>query len=413
MPLLYLMQLLLKKLRLGKYQIALSTLLWFALAAIAVFLESIRGLGYINNFLIYKGVFWHTLHQQNLYSLYPSEYFDSNHYGCLFSLVIAPFALLPVYIGCFLWALCNAWILYYAIRQLPLSDKNKNIILLIGSIEMMTSIHSVEFNPAISAYLILTCVLVYKEKDWWATLFIMIGFLCKLYSIVGLCFFVFSKHKTKFVLSSIVWFVILFLMPMIISSPEFIIKSYSDWFQSLIEKNSQNAQSYLFFGGTDMSVTGIIRRITQSSKISGWAINIPAAILILLPLLRFSQYKNIRFQLLYLAVISISVVIFSSSAESPTYIIAVIGVAIWYVLQEKNNKWALSLMLFVLLITSLSVTDLFPRYLYNNIVKPYSLKVLPCFITWIVIILQLLRKNFIIDDKPANEENFRSNSCLQ
>ena len=48
-----------------------------------------------NNFLIFKGVYWHTVNGTSLYAAYPSEYSDVNHYGPLFSLIIAPFALLP------------------------------------------------------------------------------------------------------------------------------------------------------------------------------------------------------------------------------------------------------------------------------------------------------------------------------
>ena len=77
-----------------------------------------------NNFRIFRYVFWHTIHQTNLYSEYPSEYVDTNHYGP-FSVIIAPFALMPVPLGCFFWCMANAAILLYSVRQLPLSFKNQ------------------------------------------------------------------------------------------------------------------------------------------------------------------------------------------------------------------------------------------------------------------------------------------------
>jgi len=157
------MRFLFKDITIGKYTIPLPAMLWFLLAMVAATLEMSRGLDDINNFLIYKNVFWHTINQQNLFIPYPAEHFDTNHYGPVFSLLIAPFAVLPTFIGCFLWCLANAWVLFYAIGHLPLSARQKNIVLLIGMIEMMTAIHSVQFNPMLTGWILLS--FVYTEKN--------------------------------------------------------------------------------------------------------------------------------------------------------------------------------------------------------------------------------------------------------
>ena len=78
-----------------KWNISFAAVIWFTLALIAIIVQLAKGEGSINNFLIYKGVFWHTFNEQPLYINYPGEYGDSNHYGPLFSLVILPFAILP------------------------------------------------------------------------------------------------------------------------------------------------------------------------------------------------------------------------------------------------------------------------------------------------------------------------------
>ena len=93
------------------------TILWFALA-LATVVQNVWIAGKFNNYLIFDGVFWHTFKQLPLYLPYPDEYFDTNHYGILFSAVIAPFALLPKWIGCTLWIMANAAFLYWAIASL-------------------------------------------------------------------------------------------------------------------------------------------------------------------------------------------------------------------------------------------------------------------------------------------------------
>ncbi len=73
-----------------------------------------------NNFLIFKYVFWHAWNQTSLYAQYPLEFFDSNHYGPFFSIIIAPFAVLPHPLGLFFWQVLMALALFVAIRKLPL-----------------------------------------------------------------------------------------------------------------------------------------------------------------------------------------------------------------------------------------------------------------------------------------------------
>lgn len=374
-----------------KYKIPFPVLLWFTLAFVAVFLESMRHA--INNYEIFKGVFWHTVHGMNLYSEYPAEYNDTNHYGPLFSLVIAPFALLPDWLGVVLWSLTNAAVLFFALKQLGFSQKNFYIILLIGAIELMSSTHHVQFNPMVAAWMILSYVMVRKEKDLWATFFIAAGFLCKLYGIAGLTFFLFSKHKVKFILYFIGWTVVLFCLPMLISSHAFIVQSYHDWFQSLSDKDAKNAAQSLAHGQQDISVMGILRRSLHTSRISDLMVIAPAAVLFALPLLRISQYKYIGYQLRYLALCLITIVIYSSSAESVTYIIAVAGIAIWYVLQERKTAWVNALLVVVFVMTILSPTDLCPPFM-QHFIRGYALKALPCFIVWLLLLREAAFNKF-------------------
>lgn len=77
----------------------------------------------INNYLIFKNVFFNTLKQRNLYLKYPSEYQDINHYGVFFSAIIAPFAIMPDLLGVVLWNIANTIVFVYAARNLPFSEK--------------------------------------------------------------------------------------------------------------------------------------------------------------------------------------------------------------------------------------------------------------------------------------------------
>ncbi len=389
------MKFLLADIKVFKWRFPVAVLLWFLLAALAAVAEISRGPGDINNFLIFRNVFWHTIHEQNLYLPYPQDYFDTNHYGPVFSILIAPFALLPTVIGCFLWCMFNAWVLYYAIRQLPLTANQRNGIMLISVIEMMTSVHSVQFNPMLTGWIMLSFLLTEKKQLVWATFFIAAGLFVKLYGVIGLAFFWFTDQKLKFSLWFIFWLVVLFCLPMLISSPSFIVQSYADWYHSLVDKNASNIDISVSSGMQDISVAGMIRRMLHHTTLPGYVTIAPAALLYLVPLFRRHQFRNFYFKLSYLAFALIGVVIFSSSAESPTYVIAVTGIAIWYVIQEKPGAF-LPVLLLVLtfILTILSPTDLVPRFIKDQFIVKYSLKALPGFLVWCMLAFQLLKKDF-------------------
>jgi hypothetical protein len=99
------------------------------------------------------------------------------------------------------------------------------------------------------------------------------------------------------------------------------------------------------------------------------------------------------YRALLLASVLLWVIIFNHKAESPTFVIAMAGVAIWYFMQPKTGwKTALAVLAFVL--TSLSPTDLFPKPVRDQLVNPYVLKAVPCIFIWLVLIYEMVFKRY-------------------
>ncbi len=347
-----------------------------------------------NNYAIFKHVYYHAVEGLNLYSLYPHEYGDSNHYGPFYSILIAPFALLPDYFGMLLYQLVNVLFLYYAILQLPINQRKIPIVYWIVTHELLTAMFALQFNISIAAIIILAYVFIEKEKNFWAAFVIMLGTFVKLYGIVGLAFFFFVKGKAKFILYCMFWSILFFVLPMLFFNSQYIIQSYQDWYNSLAEKQLLNAS---LTSMQDISVMGMARRITGNTQLSNLPFLAVGLLLFSIPYLRIKQYASSNFRLLFLASTLIFAVIFSNSSESPTYIIAFCGVAIWFVIQEKPiNYYMIALFIFALLLTSFSPSDLFPKFIREEYVKRYSLKALPCFLIWCVITYQLIFSNFLL-----------------
>ncbi|MEO7214323.1 glycosyltransferase family 87 protein [Mucilaginibacter sp.] len=358
---------------------------------IAVF-YTFKNLGYgsINNYLIFKYTYFNASMGQNLYANYPQYYFDSNHYGPIFCVIIAPFAVLKGQLGIYLWQVCNAIFLFIAIRQLPLSNLQKNIICIICTQELIFSLKEYQTNGAIAGLLILTWVLVDKKKDFWAALFIMLGLFIKLYGVIGIVFFLLSKQKKQFILGLAVWAAVFFVLPMLFFSPQFIACSYLDWYHSLVSKNAENL--VMTNNNQDISVMGMLRRITALP------ISILPVLLTGLALFGVSNLKNymaegMRPRLLMLASCLLFVVLFSTGSEQCTYIIAFTGIAIWFISAPKPfSKVQITLFVFALYFGSLFRTDIFPAYIKTNLILPYGLKALPCLMVWLAVIKEMLAK---------------------
>lgn len=338
-----------------------------------------------NNYQIYKYVFWHLIEKLPLYPPYPAVYHDVNNYGPLFGLIIAPFALLPDWIGAPLWETFLILTLFFAIRQLPLKQWQHAAIYWFCINSLFTSATNVQFNITIAAIIVLSYTSLKKEKEPWAALFIIVGTLVKIYGLVGLAFFFFSKHKLRFIGWLIVWSAVLFALPMLVSSPTYIIGQYSAWVHELVFKNSENTVSMM----QDMSIMGMIRKSTGHLEWPNFPMIAVGIVLFLLPYLQIKRYQQTGFQLLVLASVLLFTVLFSTGTEPNTFIIGMVGVAIWFVIQPRPyKKWQWAVLAFVFLFTSMPPSDLFPAYLRNNFMIPYALLAVPCAVAWLIIIFE-------------------------
>jgi hypothetical protein len=342
-----------------------------------------------NNFEIFRQVFWHTYHQLPLYIHYPNEYTDQNHYGVFFSMVVAPFALVPRLLGLILWLSANGAFVYFAVKKLKLN--RQTFLYWFCANELLTALYMQQFNVAIAACIIIAFAFVEDGKDQWATFFILLGGFVKIYSFGAFAFFLFSRKKEKFVVSAIVWSVLFFILPMLISSSHYVIDQYWGWLGDLSDKNNLNQ----FSAYTNISLLGMVRKISRCTTYSDLYLIAMGLVIFAAPLLRFSQYKHVAFRRFILSSVLMFVVLFSTGSESSGYIIALLGVAIWYVSASwERSKWDVGLMIFAFVLTSLSATDLFPHFVRAEIIRPYALKALPCILIWFKMSYELLTKDF-------------------
>ena len=343
-----------------------------------------------NNFLVFRGSFWHAWQGLPLYAEYPQEYWDINHYGPLFSLVIAPFAVVPEWLGLLMWCIALSLGLYVAVRRSLLTSGQQLFVLWFCAHELLTALYMQQFNIAIAAIIVGAFFLIEKERDATAAFLIVLGTLVKIYGIVGLAFFFFSKHKVRFVAALAVWSAVMFVAPMVLSSPDYVVGQYQAWMVDLASKNSENAEALM----QNISLLGMTHRVTGLEFSDLWLI-LPGLVMFGIPYLRINQYQNVAFRQTLLASVLMFTVLFSTGSESSGYIIALVGVVVWYTAAPwQRNRWDVALMIFVFVLTSLSPSDLFPAYLRKEWVQPYALKALPVTIVWFKLCYEMWTRDY-------------------
>ncbi|MCF2506891.1 DUF2029 domain-containing protein [Dyadobacter sp. CY107] len=333
-----------------------------------------------NNYIIFKQSFFHLIERKDLYVHFVEEQFDLFKYSPAFALIFGIFAILPDIVGLSLWNILNAAVLFFSVYYLPRLDmRTKGLILVFVIVEFLTAVQNEQSNALIAGLLLFTFGFLEREKYWLASFCLVSTIFIKLFGIVGLALFLLYPNKFKLTYTTAFWVVLFTLLPLLVVDMEQFIFLYKSWANLLANDHSIS---------DGLSVIGWLKT-WFGLNVNKTYVSVAGAILFCIPLLRIKQYINFVFRMLLLASIMIWVVIFNHRAESPTFIIAITGVALWYYGQkQKPENYALLVLAFVF--TTLSPTDLFPRFIRNEWMKPYVVKAVPCILIWGKITYDLL-----------------------
>ncbi|TAE72906.1 MAG: DUF2029 domain-containing protein [Bacteroidetes bacterium] len=335
----------------------------------------------INFYVMYEYSFFHLIENKNLYPAYPKEYEDVFLYSPTFSVLMAFFAIFPTFFGIIFWNLFNTLILYYAIKYIAIDDNKKVLIWWFGLHEALTALQRTQPNVMITGLIIFTFVFFERKQIFWATCMIVFGFYIKIYGILGAALFLLYRDKLRFSLYFGFWLVFFGLLPLIFISPNQLVYLYVEWYKALVLEAKVDT-------ALDVSLLSFIQQ--NIYQIEDKYLILSGIIIFCLPYLRYKMYSEFRFRFLYLANILLWVILFSPASESSTYVIAVYGVAIWYVSSNDSiDYYKIFLMIFVFILTSLSPSDLFPNFVRDQYIKPMVLKALPCILVWFYVMYDL------------------------
>lgn len=334
--------------------------------------------------MLFRNSFFHLIQGKDLYIPYPEEQWDLFKYSPTFSLLFGLLAYLPDFIGLFIWNLVNTIPLLIAFRQLRgFSANNKVYALLFCLIELANSLQNSQSNGLMAALLILTFTSLENRRHFLAAFIIGFSIYLKIYGGVGIILYLFYPSKARLFGYTIFWIILLGVLPLLVIDLNQLVYLYKSW-DILLKTDRQNS--------TGISVMGILIS-WFNSKSSKNIIVIIGTILFLLPLSQIRKYKYYDFRLMALCSTLIWIVIFNHKAESPTYIISVCGIAIWFFSQAKT-RINIVLVILAFIFTSIASGDLFPYFVKEEFIRPFQLKALFSIIIFVKISYELFTRQF-------------------
>lgn len=339
---------------------------------------SLRLYRYYNNYIIFKQSYFHLLENVNLYIRYPEEQFDLFKYSPTFALLMGPLAQLPDWLGLSIWNLLNSLVLILSIWKLRVIPKQYKIgAILFIFLELIISIQNAQSNALMAGLIIMAFNLLEKKKTFWAVLLLSLTVYIKIFGLVAFVLLLFYPSRWRAMAYSVFWFVLLALLPLVVINFQDLIIQYQNWGAMLLDDHSASL---------GISVAGVVSSLLGTDQVKSFVLLL-GALLFLSPLVFYKRFKDLPYRALFLASVLLWVVLFNHKAESPTFILAVAGVAIWFFMSAPTQLRKI-LLVCVLLFTSISCTDLVPAVVKTNVLEPYRFKVLPCIVVWVCIWLE-------------------------
>jgi len=352
-----------------------------------------------NNYIIFRQSFVHLVRHLDIYTPYLLEQADYFRYSPSFALAFGAFAWIPDLPGVIVWNTLNAAVLFLGWMALPLPQYSWGppsggrpkpdptgptgydisvAAAWFAVIEVTTALQNAQSNVLIAGLLLLAFSFLERRRMALASLMIAIAAFTKLFGLVAFSLFLLYPEKKKFILYSALWGIVLGLLPLAVVPFAELVRLYESWWRLL---------SRDYAGSAGLSIMAWLKAWFHLDPPRTTVMLIGIA-LFCWPLLYVRRYRDFNFRLLVLCNVLIWVVIFNHKAESSTYVIAMCGVALWF-LSQRMSGLNLALASLAFIFTSLSPTDLFPRSLKATLLVPYAVKAMPCVLVWLKITYDL------------------------
>jgi hypothetical protein len=363
---------------------------WLLLAyAVSVLVVAIsKGMGphhSANNFYIFDWAFRNLRAGRDLYAPHPDQYLDLFKYSPAFAVLFAPLSVLPNVLALVLWDTLNTMMLALAIVRL-LPDRRGDAVLALVFLETFGSMQHSQSNSLLTALLILAFLALEHERQFGAALAIAVGTAIKIFPIAGLAMALPHPRRLRFAVVFVVVILAVLALPLLVVSPHQAKQQYVSWLTMLPRDAASDTAA-----GTGMHTGGIPEQLHLWFGIQAapWITELAGGVVLVLPLLlRYRRWRDADFRLRFLCSLLVFLVIFNHRSESPSFVIAMVGIAIWFAISELDAV-TIAVMVATFAIVSLGASSAVPNSVRVGVVMHFRLKTVPCVIAWLVMQAEL------------------------
>ncbi|MGH7632754.1 MAG: glycosyltransferase family 87 protein, partial [Gemmatimonadaceae bacterium] len=325
---------------------------------------------------------------RDMYAPHPEQFVDLFKYSPTFAVLFAPLAVLPLPLSILLWSALNAFLLWFAVDRL-IPGRRATLVLALVYFEVLRNMQRAQSNSLVTALVILAFVALERRRQLGAALWICAGIFVKIFPLAAVSLAIFHGRRLRFALIVATVLLAFIALPLLFVSPHELGAQYLAW------KHVEAADALAMGGGSGAGLYGGVMeqfRLWFGVQWPNWPVQLAGTGILLLPLaVRWRERHTLDVRLRYLCSLLVFLVIFNHQSESPSFVIAVTGIAIWYACTPRTTLHTAIVVLTILLV-SISSTDITPRWLYNHILVPYRVKTLPCALAWVIMQVELLAR---------------------
>ncbi len=351
-----------------------------------------------NNFWIFRAAFDHLRSGADLYAAYPELHADFFKYSPTFAFLFAPFAVLPPTAGYALWAGVCAFVVWLGVTRL-LPPRPAAWALGLAWLAVLGDLQRAQSNALVAGLMILAWAAFERHRHLGAATAIAAGAFVKIFPLAAAAGAFLHKRWLRFGLVLAAVTGVFAAMPMVLASPGSMGAQYASWIR--IQNFDATRERQYGIGGADL-YAGIMGQFQVWLDVD-WPrlpVQLLGLVILLLPLvLQRRRFGEALFRVQFLASLLLFCVLFNHQAESPSYVIAMLGVTIWFAASEPA-RWRMVLLVACIVVVNLASTDLMPRALYHQYYVPFLLKTVPLIPVWIALQLEL---HGVIRNRGASE----------